>query len=157
MTNNTINNAAMTNQEKKDLDNRNTCKRIADELDAIAAGLVYRCPECGELIEWDNDQYNNDERTYTCPNCRKTFEENELEPIAMYDYFADAFDIEYRIGSDREYRSVQVMVACGGPNIYVDTERKSVDLYWLGDRASYLLQPNTVYAIDECFSELFNM
>lgn len=157
MTNNTINNAAMTNQEKKNLDNRNTCKRIAEELDAIATGRVYRCPECGELIEWDNDQYNDSERTYTCPNCGKAFEESELDPFAMYDYFADALDVEYRIGSDREYRSVQVMVACGGPNIYVDTASKAVELYWWGDRASYRLMSDTVDAIDECFSELFNM
>lgn len=157
MTNNTSNNVAMTNQEKQALDNRNTCKRIAEELDAIAAGRVYRCPECGEIIEWDNDQYNDDERTYTCPNCGKTLEENELEPFAMYDYFADVLDVEYRVGSDREYRSVQVMVACGGPNIYVDTASKSVELYWWGDRASCLLLSDTVDAIDECFSELFNM
>jgi hypothetical protein len=49
------------------------------------------------------------------------------------------------------------MIACGGPNIYVDTASKAVELYWWGDRASYLLLSDTVDAIDECFSELFNM
>jgi predicted RNA-binding Zn-ribbon protein involved in translation (DUF1610 family) len=143
----------MTNQEKTDLENRNTCKRIAEELDAVAAGRVYRCPECGELITVQD----GDDAPTRCNSCGADFDEYDAEPCSMYDYFADAMDVEYRIGADREYRSVQVMIACGGPNIYVDTASKAVELYWWGDRASYLLLSDTVDAIDECFSELFNM
>ena len=138
-------------QEKVDFENRETCRRIAEDLDAIAFGRVYRCPECGELITIEEGQ---DVPTH-CDGCGADFDETDAEQYSMCDYFTDALDVEYRIGSDREYRSVQVMIACGGPNIYVDTASKAVELYWRTDRAKYYLLSDTVDAIDECFRELF--
>ena len=63
-----------TRQEKTDRENWEHCKRIAEELDAIAEGSCYRCPKCGEVIRWDNDQYNDDEARYTCPECGEEFD-----------------------------------------------------------------------------------
>ena len=48
------------------------------------------------------------------------------------------------------------MVACGGPNIYVDTGSGQVELYWWGDSAKWGIDRNAVVAIDEAFEELFN-
>ena len=48
------------------------------------------------------------------------------------------------------------MVACGGPNIYVDTGSKAVELYWWTDRASYSLLSETAEAITAEFEELYN-
>lgn len=145
-----------TAQEKTDRENWEHCKRIAEELDEITDGNIYRCPHCGELIKWDDEQYNEDEARYTCPECGEEFDENELEAVSMWDYFNDVFDIEYRVGSDKQYRSVCLMVACGGPNIYIDTAEKAVLLYWWTDRARYSLRSDTAEAIDEVFEEFFN-
>lgn len=49
------------------------------------------------------------------------------------DFLQDALDIEFRMGSDREYRSGEVLVAFGGPNIRVDTSDNSVRGAWRGD------------------------
>ena len=137
-------------------DNRKHCENIARDLEAYSNGELYRCPECGETITFNNEQFNKETGTYTCQECDATFEEHELEALSLYDYFEDCYDIEYRIGSDRQLRSVQVMVACGGPNIYIDTASRAVELYWWGDRASYPIDPGVCDEIDYYFEELLN-
>lgn len=136
-------------------ENQAHCKHIADTLEQIAENSVYKCPECGEFIQWNNDEYNTEDATYTCPHCNEVIEENELEAVSMLDYFQDCLDIEYRVTSKNEYKSVQVMVACGGPNIYVDTKTAAVELYWWGDSASWQMSRDTATAIDEAFEELW--
>ena len=152
----TKNTTTETRQEQTDRENREHCQRIAEEIEAVADGNCYRCPKCGEIIRWDNDQYNDEEATYTCPECGEEFDESDLEPFCIYDYFDDVFDIEYRINGNREYKSVRLMVACGGPNIYIDTAERAVMLYWWTDRAQYPLSRSACDAIDAEFEELFN-
>lgn len=147
---------AETEQQKTDRENREHCKRIADDLEAVAEGRVYKCPECGEIVGIENLVYDEDAQTYTCTQCGKTFDECDLEPVYMLDYFADVLDIEYRIGSDREFRSVRLLVAYGGPNIYIDTCSRQVELYWWTDRASFPLSDEVCDQINADFEELFN-
>lgn len=152
----------MTNQEKTYNENREHCKTITDRLELFTEGNGYKCPYCGEVHdfkEYEANEHENEEgeTVYTCPNCSENIEENELEAVSIYDFFdSDIYDIEYRIGSDRQYRSVSIMVACGGPNIYIDTKRKAVLLYWWSDFAEYPLTSSTCEAIDSYFEELFN-
>ena len=151
----------MTNAEKIYEENRNRCKNIAENIDMYVNGDGYRCPECGLVHPFDEYETSEHETInggicYTCPNCGGEIEESELEAISIYDYFDDVFDIEYRTGSDKEYRSVCVMVACGGPNIYIDTATKNIELYWWTDKASYPLSLEAVNEIDNYFEELFN-
>lgn len=78
---------------------------------------------------------------------------HELQPMSASDYLAGALDIEYRVGSDREYRSAEVLVAFGGPNIYIDTGRSVVIGAWWGDRVEV---PYTdEIGLDEALQELF--
>lgn len=144
-----------TAQQKTDRENWEHCKAIALDIDKVAEGSAYRCPHCGEIIFWDDDQYNDEDALYTCPECGETFDECDLEPVSLYDYFSDVYDIEYRIGSDRQFRSVRLMVACGGPNIYIDTASGNVELYWWTDRVSYSLSSDTIDAINAEFEEIY--
>lgn len=144
----------MDNRERE---NRETCKHIALEIEEIASGSVYKCPHCGELIVWNNDNYDDERATYHCDNCGSDVDESDLEPYTLYDYFSDCFDIEYRVSGSLEYRSVQVMIACGGPNIYIDTASKNVELYWWSERAFYPLAIDAVEEIDALFEEYFSM
>lgn len=137
-------------------ENREHCKSIVERLEAVAAGSFYRCPECGEWIEYKNEQYDEETATYTCQECNATFEENELEAISFYDYFENGIlDVEFRIGSDRKYRSVKIMVAWGGPNIYIDTAAKAVQLYWWTEYAEFPIDSDTCDAIDEWAKEWY--
>lgn len=151
-------NEAVVEAVQHDLDNENFkhCKRIGQEIEGIINGNFYRCPSCGEIIEYINGHYNEEDNTYDCQTCGVLVDEADLEPVDLLDYFSDALDIEYRIGSDKQYRSVRILVAYGGPNIYIDTASGSVELYWWTERASYRLTDDAVEAINRTFEELFN-
>ena len=130
------------------MENRKHCIEIARILEAINEGRVYRCPECGEFIT---------EGDKICHCCKAEIDLDDCEQASFFDYFTDsAFDIEYRIGSDRAFRSARIMVACGGPNIFVDTGAREIQLYWWTDRASCPIDPEACEAINECFEELYN-
>lgn len=81
--------------------------------------------------------------------------DDDGEPVTLYDYFRDALDIEYTIRSDCSYRGVKIMVTCGGPNVYVNTNTRRVELYWWNESAEYMLLSDAVEAIDEMFEELY--
>lgn len=148
-----------TAQERAARENRETCRRIAEEVEAYASGQCYRCPECGELIQFDDlDELEHDTTDggtcYVLPcGCETT---DEPEQMSLYDYFEDCLDVEYRVGADREYRSVCVMVTCGGPNIYVDTQRRAVCLYWWTETAEYPLLSDAVDAVDAWAEEYWS-
>lgn len=145
-------------QEQTNQENREHCEWIAKKIEAYASGDMYKCPHCGDVHtfdEYEESEHENEENytAYNCPACGEEIEESDLEAVGLWDYFEDVYDIEYRCGSDREYRSVRIMVACGGPNIYVDTASKRVELYWWMDRASYPLAYDAVDAVDEWAEE----
>lgn len=66
-------------------------------------------------------------------------EEHGCDPddhISGLDYLDDALDIEYIIASDREtVLGARILVAYGGPNIWIDTRKQIVELFWWGDYA----------------------
>lgn len=136
-------------------ENQAQCKFIADTLEQIAEGRLYLCPECDEFFN-GNDSKEDTELNTICPRCGKVLETDYLESVSMLDYFENCYNLEYRIDPRKEYKSVQLMVACGGPNIYVDTSSAQVELYWWGDGAKWPLSSDTVAAIDEAFEELWN-
>lgn len=141
--------ARKTLPPKRD-ENREWCKRIADDLDDYIEGRVFKCPECGEIITVSDDR-----EKHLC-SCGYIDDIDEFEQLGIYDYLEDVYDIEYRIGTDKQLRSVQIMVACGGPNIYIDTASKRVELYWWTERADYPLSSNAVASIDDWAEELYN-
>ena len=57
------------------------------------------------------------------------------EDISAFDYLQDALDIEYIVGSDGQYRGARVLVAFGGPNIWIDTQRGIVEGAWWENHA----------------------
>lgn len=143
----------MTNQNNE---NREQCKSIAKTLEAIANGEIFICPECGEWIRGDECEYNETMDVITCRNCGAEFSSDDAEQVSMFDYLEDVFDIEYRVGSDKEYRSARIMIACGGPNIYIDTKNALVQLYWWTDYAEFPISYEARDVLDEYMEELFN-
>lgn len=132
------------------------CKSISETIDKYVHGEMYTCPECNNDIEWNNDNYNDNDNTYTCPHCGETFNADNLEALTIYDYFNDIYNTEWRLDANREYKSVAFMVACGGPNIWIDTGSKQVELYWWSDSASYPLSYDAVNEIDNFAEELYH-
>lgn len=127
------------------------CKSIADTLEAIAEGRLYKCPECGEYVEDNNlfcgcgcqvDLIGNDES-------------EPWEQVSFYDYFENASDIDYIVNSRKEYKACRIMVAFGGPNIYVNTWEKKVELYWWTESGSFYLSHDACAAIDDWAEEYY--
>lgn len=143
------------NRGCNDYDNTAECISIANELDALASGNMIRCPECGEIVSLP---YEEGEGVELDCGCHIGIDDYDNETIGMYDYFGGhIYDIEYTIGSDFDYRGTRVMTAYGGPNIYINTNNKRVELYWWGDTAYAALSDSAVSAIDEYFEGEYNI
>ena len=143
----------MTTKEQTDRENFEYCLHVAKEVEAYGEGRVYRCEECGEVVLIDDD---DEQEEYTCPHCGATCDARDLEQLCLWDYFNDCFDIEYRVDGQKNYRSVRIMIACGGPNVYIDTASRAVELYWWSDRAECPIDIDICNEIDTIFEEYFD-
>ena len=74
----------------------------------------------------------------------------------FYEYFNDVLDVEYRIASNGSYRGAYIYLTLGGPNIWVDTFKGTIELRWGYDSASWLLSVEIVEMIDDMFKELYS-
>ena len=131
-------------------ESREYCKRVAAEIESYVNGEFYYCPECGEVITFD------DESTCTCQECNASFDESDLEVLSIYDYLDDVLDFEYTIDSSKRYKSVKVYVTLGGPNVWIDTSNNTVQLRWGSDREEWCISSKAGEQIDSYFEELFN-
>lgn len=144
------------NKGCNDYDNTAACIRITHELDAIANGDVIRCPICGELVSKPYEEGESIELDCGCHIDIDDYDDNET--ISMYDYFVDrVLDIEYTIGSDLNYIGARIMITCGGPNIYINTNTNRVELHWWFDTAYANLSNDAIDAIDAYFEDEYNM
>ena len=82
--------------------------------------------------------------------------EGDIEIADIGDYFDDFYDIDYVIGSDKHYKACRVLVAFGGPNIYIDTWLQHVLLSWWGKHAEAYIPDDLCEQIDEFFETLYN-
>lgn len=132
------------------------CEHIRDELENYYNGEVYKCPECDEIIHIpDTDELKEGDNSFILP-CGCTIEDiDDLESMSLYDYFNDVYDIIYYVDGDKEVRGVRLMVACGGPNIYIDTFRNTIELYWWNEHASIDLYNDICEEITEQFAQQF--
>lgn len=77
------------------------------------------------------------------------------ETGSVYDYLEDVLDIEYIVNSKGEYLGAKVLVAFGGPNIWINTRTKQVEGYWWVD-SCIMSYSNDEMDLDGALSELWN-
>lgn len=84
---------------------------------------------------------------------------DELERKGAYAFFEDdeIFDIEYSIDARLDFRGARAMIACGGPNVYIDSKAGAVDLYWGSDEAHWYLSADCKKDVDSYFEEMYQM
>ncbi len=104
---------------------KNHVKAIADDMHN---GIeVQVCEHCSTHEE------PNPEDT-SCPCCG---EEMVIEMMDGWQYLQDALDINYLVSSDlKVMQGARILVAFGGPNIWIDTAKGLVEGYWGGDSAT---------------------
>ena len=134
---------------------QNIVKDMADF--ASGSYFIYN----GDLFPIDRDEFAKEEGclyregVYTMPD-GKEIADNDLEIATIGDYFDDFYDIDYVIGSDKHYKACRVLVAFGGPNIYIDTWEKEVQLFWWSDTAIADIPDELCAAIDDFFETIYN-
>lgn len=64
---------------------------IIDELRRFERQDLDRCYYCNLYFNWNDADYNLEDKTYTCHFCRNTFDESELESVSIMDYIKDIF------------------------------------------------------------------
>ena len=140
----------MSNEEY----NKNLCKSIANEIKAYCDGRMYRCPVCNAVFEWNEDNYDADEHDYTCNSCGEAYDADDLEARSIWDYLSkNCYDVEYRIDGRGNYKSVEITVAVGGPNICIDTADDRVKLCWWHEKADCSFLPDVGNAIDDYYEQ----
>ena len=119
-------------------------EKIARDLNSLVNGELFKCPVCGEIFEAPPFE--------ACPDC-----DEDLEPISILDYFSDCLDIEYRVNGKNadEINSVKIMIAYGGPTIFVDTGDRKIKLYWWTEYEEVSIFLEVAEAITEAFNELW--
>lgn len=81
------------------------------------------------------------------------------EIVSGIDYIFDALDIEYRVsnqtgGAGRwDYLGAHILIAFGGPNIWINTRNNTVEGHWWGDSftATYIDTMDISGAAEELF------
>ena len=140
-------------------DNLKHVQNIVKDMKKYASGdfFIYN----GELFPIDRDEFAKEdgclyrEGTYIMPDGEK-IPQDELEIATIDDYFDDFYDVDYVVGSDKKYKACRVLVAYGGPNIYIDTWDGQVQLEWWGEHAEAHIPNDLCEQIDEFFEMLFD-
>ena len=73
---------------------------------------------------------------------KEEFGELEKRTETAADWMADTYDIRYLVDRDKRFLGAEILVAGGGPTIWVDTFREKVTGWWGSDRFEYYFQDN---------------
>ena len=76
----------------------------------------------------------------------------EGKNVYMQDFMEDVYDIEWITYQDGRYKAARLMVAGGGPNIWVNTQDGTVDGYWGTDKVHWGYVDNI--GLDDYLEEL---
>ena len=62
--------------------------------------------------------------------------QDKLDGIKASEFMNDVYDIRYIVDREKRYYSAELLVAGGGPTIWVNLNSKEVEGYWGGDRVT---------------------
>jgi len=74
--------------------------------------------------------------------------------ISAFDYLADFLDIEYIVNGKSDYLGANVVVTYGGPNIWINTRKRTVEGAWGSDTVS-MAYHDDVMGLDGTLEELW--
>ena len=77
----------------------------------------------------------------------------DREEVTASKWMEDVYDIRYLVASDKTYLGARLMVAGGGPTIWVNTWTNEVEGSWAGDRVTWAYQDNI--GLDDYCQEMY--
>lgn len=122
-------------------EHNNHCQELAINLSNYYSGLYYKD---------ENDDLQLIEDLPGDEQC-------DVEPVTLWDFFNDVYDIEYTISGDKSFRGVRVMIACGGPNIYINTNTGDIELNWWTESGRYAMDRDVIDAVNDYWEEYYNI
>ena len=75
-----------------------------------------------------------------------------IELQTAHEWMEGVYDIEWITFKDHSYKAARLLVAGGGPNIWVNLQTNTVDGYWWGDHCKVPFTDNI--GLDEYLEEL---
>ena len=138
-------------------ENYDHCRSIIEDMENYYKGIMY---------SYENEVYNIDEleiaenedgiASYIING--EFVSVDDMEQLSLHNYFLDddLYDIKYTIDGNKAYCGVRLMVACGGPNIYIDTNSGNVELYWWGEDAKASMGSELINEIDAIWEDFYN-
>ena len=94
----------------------------------------------------------NDCRQRLRDQCKHIAETISTPLEDVHEWMNDVYDIEWITFNDHKYKSARLLVAGGGPNIWVNLQTGTVDGYWWGDTCKHRFEDNL--GLDEYLEEL---
>ena len=82
------------------------------------------------------------------------FELDEDQDLPGYLSSNQIMDTNYVLNYNLDYVGSQLLVAFGGPNIWIDTQYKTVNGYWYGDDVIRAYWEDSIY-LDDHIKELY--
>jgi len=82
------------------------------------------------------------------------FELDEDEDLPRYLSSNQIMDIKYVLDDNLDYVGSQLLVAFGGPNIWINTQHQQVEGYWWGDKVIKDYYEDSIY-LDDHIKELY--
>ena len=128
--------------DTKEIQRKAVC-RISDELDAINDGRAYYVDDDPYAIQY------LEEGCFEIPE--------DAEPAGFGEYFDETYNEHFIIDRNGELHGVRLMVACGGPDVWVDTYSQEVVSHWGSDTERYPLSFSTSEAINDWAREVFDL
>ena len=89
----------------------------------------------------------------TSPETITDEETGEKREETAHDWMEHTYDIRYYVDRGKRFLGAEIMVAGGGPTIWVNTYTKEVEGYWGGDRVTWAFQDNL--GLDDYCEELY--
>jgi len=84
--------------------------------------------------------------------CKNIAEDITAGKEDAHKWMEGVYDIEWITSNDHSYKAARLMVAGGGPNIWVNTQDGTVDGYWGTDKVHWGFVDNI--GLDEYLEEL---
>ncbi|CAH9015771.1 conserved hypothetical protein [Vibrio phage 142E35-1] len=126
-------------------DVRNQVKSIIERLENTVSTFV---TEDGQI--WDHSSDCECGLSETHCECESNGIKREING---WDYLQDVLDINWILNSDKTYKGARVLVAFGGPNIWIDTVKSQVEGYWWSD--TYIESYSDAIDLDAALEELW--
>jgi len=122
----------------------------------IANGSSWKESEVKKKPETCNEQLErmvkNIADDISNPKISKDDGKEAIELQTAHEFMEDVYNIEWITHQDHSYKAARLLVAGGGPNIWVNLQTNTVDGYWGSDKRSWGFVDNI--GLDEYLQEI---